>query len=72
VRMGDWKAVRTSPSAPIQLYDLRADLGEANNVAAEHPEIVAKIAAYLKTARTESAEWPLRAGRAPARGGSPR
>ncbi|MHC4180970.1 MAG: sulfatase/phosphatase domain-containing protein, partial [Planctomycetota bacterium] len=60
VRMGHWKAVRTAPSAPIQLYDLRTDLAEANNVAADRTDVVAKIADYLKTARTESKVWPLR------------
>jgi arylsulfatase A-like enzyme len=60
VRMGPWKAVHTSPSSPIQLYDLRTDPSEQNNLAAEHPDIVAKIADYLKTARTPSQHWPLR------------
>jgi len=60
VRMGHWKAVRPSPGAPIRLYDLRCDVAEANEVSAAHPEVVAKIAAYLKTARTDSEHWPLR------------
>jgi arylsulfatase A-like enzyme len=67
VRMGHWKAVRTAPSAPIQLYDLRADLAEADDVAANHADVVARIAEYLKTARTESADWPLRDARPKAR-----
>ena len=62
VRMGSFKAIRPSPAAAIQLYDLRTDLAEARNVAGEHPEVVAKIADYLKTARTESEHWPLRGG----------
>lgn len=60
VRMGDWKAVRLSPEAPLQLYRLDEDLGEKKDIAAEHPEVVAKIETYLKTARTESEHWPLR------------
>ncbi|MEE8452758.1 MAG: arylsulfatase [Thermoguttaceae bacterium] len=60
VRMGQWKAVRPTPSAPIQLYDLPTDIAEANDIADANPEIVSKIAAYLKTARTESEHWPLR------------
>ncbi len=66
VRMGPWKAVRPW-GAPLQLYDLRTDLGEAKDVAAENPDVVAKIEAYLKTARTESEHWPMRAG-----GGKPK
>jgi arylsulfatase A-like enzyme len=52
VRMGDWKAVRLKPGAPLELYDLARDVGETQNVAAAHPDVVAKIEAYLKTART--------------------
>jgi arylsulfatase A len=33
---------------PIQLYDMSADLGEQNNVHAEHPEVVAELTALLK------------------------
>jgi arylsulfatase A-like enzyme len=60
VRFGDWKAVRLKPGLPIELYDLRADVGEQQNVAAGHPETVAKAAAMIKEARTDSAQWPLR------------
>jgi len=59
VRMGDWKAVRLAINKPIELYNVKTDLGETNNVAAVHPEIVAKIEEYLKTARTPSEKWPL-------------
>ncbi|MFZ5829187.1 MAG: arylsulfatase [Planctomycetota bacterium] len=59
VRMGNWKAVRPV-GGPLQLYDLRTDLGETTDVAAEHPKIVSEIEEYLKTARSESADWPLK------------
>ncbi len=56
---GRWKGIRERDlSAPVVLYDLQNDLGEKTNVAAKHPEIAAKIDAYLKTARSESADWP--------------
>ena len=60
VRMGRWKAVRAAPGAAIELYDLRTDIGEAEDVAADHPKVVADVVEYLKTARTESEHWPLR------------
>jgi arylsulfatase A len=58
VRMGQWKAVRLKPDAPLELYDLDADPREARNLAASHPDVVAKIETYLKTARTPSERWP--------------
>ena len=60
VRMGDWKAVRLAPKKPLDLYNLKTDLAEINNVAAQHSDIVAKIEDYLLTARTESERWPIR------------
>jgi arylsulfatase A len=58
VRMGDWKAVRHGKD-PLELYDLSTDPGEARNVARHNPNVVAKIAEYLKTARSDSAAWPI-------------
>lgn len=55
---GRWKGIRKGgPDAPIVLYDQKNDIGEGNNVAQDHPDIVAKIDAYLRTARTPSAAW---------------
>ncbi len=60
VRTGDWKAIRAKQGAPLQLYNLREDIGERTDVAAQHPGVVARIEAYLKGARTESPHWPKR------------
>ncbi len=59
VRYGQWKAVRLQPDGPLELYDLQTDLGEKHNVAEQHPQILAKIEEYLKTARTDSEEFPV-------------
>jgi arylsulfatase A-like enzyme len=60
VRMGNWKYVRTRLSQPGELYDLAVDIGETDNIAADHPDIVRKIETYIETARTESEHWGLR------------
>jgi arylsulfatase A-like enzyme len=58
VRMGDWKLVQAAQGKPFELYNLRTDPGESRDVADKQPEIVAKIKAYLATARTEMRKYP--------------
>ena len=59
-RMGEWKAVKLGTNRPVELYNLTTDLGEKENIADKHPDIVAKIEKYLKTARTDSRDWPIK------------
>ena len=64
VRSGKWKfypwqegkskgrrdaQVKNPSTFPVQLYDTRADIGETKNVAADHPEVVAKLQAAYDT-----------------------
>jgi arylsulfatase A-like enzyme len=60
VRMGDWKAVRLKPKGSLELYDLKNDPGETTNLADKQPDVVEKVETYLKTARTESKDWPIK------------
>jgi arylsulfatase A-like enzyme len=62
-RMGKWKGVLLNYGGKLELYDLDNDVGEEHNVADKHPEIVARIEAYLKTARSEDPDWPIRVNR---------
>lgn len=57
-RKGPWKAVRRS-DAPLELYDLRTDLGEEHDVAGDHPDIVAEMERFLASARTDNPHWPV-------------
>jgi arylsulfatase A-like enzyme len=59
VRMGDWKYIR-HPSGKPELYDLKSDLGETKDVATDHTDVMKRIEEYLKTARTDSKEWPVK------------
>ena len=58
IRKGDWKAVKydvlKNADAPMELYNLKEDLGEENNVAQLHPEVVSEMQAIFDTARTDS------------------
>ena len=59
VRMGKWKAVRLKPDQKIQLFDLSRDIGEQNDLAAQHPEIVARMKEILTNGRTASEAFPM-------------
>ena len=56
---GRWKGVRQQRDLGLELYDVQTDIGETHNVAAEHPDLVAKIIDRLKAAREVSPNWPL-------------
>jgi arylsulfatase A-like enzyme len=60
VRMGDWKGVRLGPGKPLEVYDLKTDIGEQSNVAAQQPDIAKRLEAVMGKARTESADWPVK------------
>jgi arylsulfatase A-like enzyme len=58
-RWNNWKAVRDLAKKKTELYDLSTDLGESHDVAADHPDLVAKFEKFLAGARTDSKLWPL-------------
>ena len=63
VRLGQWKGIRFGGTRePIELYDLDADIGESHDVAAGHPDVVARIHSIMESARAGSEFnkfWPL-------------
>jgi arylsulfatase A-like enzyme len=62
-RRGKWKAVRPKPGGPLELFDLSSDLGETRNLAAAQAEVIGRFEQFLKTARTDSPDWPVRPGK---------
>jgi uncharacterized sulfatase len=61
VRAGKWKAVvKPMHGESVELYDLEMDIGEGNNVAAEHPEIAKRLYGLMKQSHTPSPHWKLR------------
>lgn len=45
IRIGDWKLVAKGPAAKWELYDLKADRTETNDLAGQHPERVSDMIA---------------------------
>jgi arylsulfatase A-like enzyme len=58
-RSGPWKAVQQPYHTPIRLYNLESDLSEQRDVAADHPEIVARLQAAMRAAYTPHENWQL-------------
>lgn len=57
---GRWKAIRhKKPSNPIELFDQHNDIAEKQNVAASHPELVARAADLMKSAHVNNDHWKL-------------
>ena len=58
IRMGDWKVVRQhlkdDEQPTLELYNLKADPTEVQNVAEQHPDILAKAMAIFKNQHTKS------------------
>ena len=63
VRMGDWKAVKRdidrTPQGSTELYNLKEDIGETNDLAYSHAEIVKKMEDFMKEAHTPSDVFPF-------------
>ncbi|MEM7016429.1 MAG: arylsulfatase [Pseudomonadota bacterium] len=75
IRQGRWKLENTPSSGgyyrisaeeakkqglpPIQLYDLKADIGEKNNVHKDHPKVVEKLNTLLEKYKRDGRSTPL-------------
>ena len=60
VRDGDWKAIRTAPGQPTELYNLSKDPNEKTNLAATEPARISRFDKLLNASRTDSAAFPVR------------
>ena len=67
VWMGNWKGVRQNMlrknnknPLKVELYNLKRDISESNNVAANNPEILAQIQKIMKEQHTVSADFPFK------------
>lgn len=58
VRMGDWKAYlpegHTNLEGRVELYDLATDIGEQNDLAAGHPDLVSEIRTIVRESHRDT------------------
>lgn len=47
IRSGDWKLIQFYDSGSFELYNLKNDISETNNLVAQHPEIVEQLVGKL-------------------------
>lgn len=52
LRRGDWKIVRPKANAPLELYNLKSDIGETKDLAGSETKQLAAMSALLEAART--------------------
>ena len=57
MRLGRWKAIRKGTNS-VELYDLESDPFEKNDIAENHPDVVANITLRMQAERTASELWP--------------
>ena len=53
IRLGDYKLLEYYENGSVQLFNLKNDLGEQNNLATKEPQIAAKLLAELKNWRKD-------------------
>lgn len=60
IRNDHWKLLENYETGERELYNLASDLGETNNVAAEHPDTVALLSKKLEAWRQDVGADPMR------------
>lgn len=59
VRLGDWKRVRLGQGSPLELYNLKSDIGETKDLAKDHPDVVKRIEKIMDSSVTPSDRYPI-------------
>jgi arylsulfatase A len=62
LRWKDWKLVKLNVNKPnpvVELYDLKYDPEEKNNLMDKFPAVVKKLEKMMKAAHTANKDWPL-------------
>lgn len=57
-RMKDWKAIQSRPGGAIELYNLRDDVSEQDDLAEKHPDVVSRIIKFMDQAHVDQPPHP--------------
>ena len=64
VRFGPWKAVQVNlhkkPDGAVELYNLDKDLGEERDLAAQHPDLIARAKEMFRESHAPSQIWKFK------------
>ncbi len=56
VRQGDWKAIQPGNSEKFELYNLRTDISESNDIAHEYPDVLRRLKKFARQAHSPQQE----------------
>ena len=59
VRKDQWKAVKTGKDQPVELFNIKEDISESNNIADQHPDIVREMENIMREAHEDHPEYPV-------------
>ncbi|MGI6455945.1 MAG: arylsulfatase [bacterium] len=59
VRKDQWKAVKTGKDQPVELFNIKEDISESNNIADQHPDIVKEMENIMREAHEDHPEYPV-------------
>lgn len=58
IRAGHWKLVQNGlPDGALELYNLRTDAGEGNDLADDHPDVVERLMKMMEAAHIDNEHW---------------
>ncbi len=61
VRFGKWKAIRKPMfTGEVELYDLKKDIGEENDIAAANPKLVAQAKTLMAERHVDNPNWKVK------------
>ncbi len=58
VRKGDWKAIKPAGNAAVELYNLKTDFAESENLAAQKPDVLKDLLGLARQSHSPERKYP--------------